>query len=141
MSRIAVFVVIAVIVLNAATALFAKSIPSKRLQNADNALTLIYVGAENCAPCDTWKRDHRDAFMDSPQFKKLKYKEVIAQDLKDVLSDKVWPAELRRYRDSAKRLMGAPSWLVVEDEQVIASIGGLSMWKKNVLPFLKNNIR
>lgn len=141
MSRFAVFAIIMVVVLNAATALFAKSIPSKRLQNADNTLTLIYVGAENCAPCDVWKRDHREAFMASPQFAKLKYHEVIAPDLKTVLTDETWPKDLRRYRDSAKRLMGAPSWLVVEDQQVIASIGGLSMWEKNVLPFLKNNIR
>lgn len=141
MSRIAVFVIIGIIVLNAASALFAKSIPSKRLQMSDNQLTLIYIGAENCAPCETWKREHRPAFVASPQFKKLTYKEVIAPALTEILSDDTWPAELRRYRDTAKRLMGAPSWLVVEDERVVASIGGLSMWKKNVLPFLENNIR
>ena len=52
MSRIAVFAILAVIVLNAATALFAKSVPSRRAQQAPEPLTVIYVGAEDCAPCE-----------------------------------------------------------------------------------------
>ncbi len=101
---------------------------------------VIYVGAENCAPCDDWTRDHKQAFVDSPQYEKLTYREVIAPSLKELLSDTAWPADLRRYRDGTKRLVGAPSWLVVENGQVIASTGGLSNWKKNVLPFLKINV-
>lgn len=140
MSRLAVFAVITLVVLNAASALFAHSVPNSRTQKFDRQFTIIYVGAKNCAPCEVWEREHKQTFMDSPQYGALNYREVIAPSLKDVLSDDVWPADLRRYRDGTRKLMGAPSWLVVEDEKVVAVTGGLSNWKKNVLPFLKINV-
>jgi len=141
MSRIAIIIVIAVVVMNAATALFAKSVPSKNPKYGDTNLTVIYVGAEDCAPCIIWKNEHREAFLASPQYAKITYHEVIAEKTADALTNKAWPKELRQYRDGTKRLFGAPSWLVVENHRVIASIGGLSNWKKHVFPFLQNSIR
>ena len=130
-----------IIVLNAAHRLVRQSVPSRRVQMTDNTLTVIYVGAEDCAPCLTWRRDHRDDFKASRIFPKIDYRELIADSTKNALADSNWPKELRRYRDSSKRLFGAPAWLIVENHQVIASVGGLSNWEKNVWPFLKNNVR
>ena len=44
-------------------------------------LTLVYVGAADCAPCQTWARDHRLALLASAQFMHVTYREVISPRL------------------------------------------------------------
>jgi hypothetical protein len=61
-------------------------------------LTLVYVGADNCAPCEIWQRNQGTAFRDSPEFHRLAYREVKSPNLFDALKDNSWPEELRGYR-------------------------------------------
>jgi hypothetical protein len=42
--------------------------PSVKLQKH---VTLVYVGAENCAPCDIWQRNQGTAFHGSAEFRRL----------------------------------------------------------------------
>lgn len=98
---------------------------------------LVYVGAEDCGPCKTWRRDHRPGFLASAEFGSLDYRELVAPRLKDLLEDETWPAELRAVRSAVTARPGAPQWLVVRDGRVAWSEAGLTAWRQAVWPAIR----
>jgi hypothetical protein len=101
------------------------------------AVLLLYVGAEDCGSCRAWRRDHRPAFLASIDQDRVSYREVVAPRLSQAFKEPMWPANLRSFRASAERVQGVPLWLVIRDDRVIASAGGLSLWRGRVLPLVK----
>ena len=102
---------------------------------------IVYVGADDCAPCRTWNRDHRPKFTNSPEFSRLVYREIKSPTLLDVLKDDFWPAELRDYRDTLGRAAGVPVWFVVVDGKIALTAGGVSQWEVAVLPKIRSLVR
>lgn len=100
-------------------------------------ITLVYVGAENCGPCDNWQRNQEIAFRNSPEFQRLAYREVKSPNLFDVLNDVYWPEDLRVYRQAISRSAGVPFWLVIADDQLILQGSGLTQWHNAILPKIK----
>jgi hypothetical protein len=112
--------------------------PSVKLQKH---VTLVYVGAENCAPCDIWQRNQGTAFHGSAEFRRLAYREVKSPSLFDVLKDNNWPEDLRVYRQAISPAAGVPLWLVIADDQLVMQSFGLAQWQETVLPKLKSLLR
>jgi hypothetical protein len=104
-------------------------------------LTVVYVGADNCAPCEIWQRNQGTAFRDSPEFHRLAYREVKSPSLFDVLKDNNWPEELRGYRQGIGEGAGVPLWLVIADDQIVMQSSGLTQWQEMVLPKIKSLLR
>ncbi len=104
-------------------------------------VTVLYVGAADCAPCRTWRRGAGAAFRASDAFARLTYREVEAPTLFDVMSDEVWPAELRAYRARIDATMGVPLWIVVADGVVAAQGYGASQWSDALLPAIRRLVR
>ena len=104
-------------------------------------VTLVYVGAENCAPCDNWQRNQGTAFRDSAEFHRLAYREVKSPSLLDVLKDDNWPADLRTYRQAIAQHAGVPLWLVITDNRLVLQGSGASQWQNTVLPRIKSLLR
>jgi hypothetical protein len=102
------------------------------------SLTLVYVGADGCAPCEVWQRDQATAFRDSPEFHRLIYREVKSPSLFDVLNDSNWPGELRVYRHAINEQAGVPLWLIIADDEIVMQSSGLSQWQGVVLPKIKS---
>lgn len=111
--------------------------PEKSAKN----VTLVYVGAEDCAPCGIWQRNQGTAFRDSSEFSRLTYREVKSPTLFDVLKDDNWPAELRVYRQAIGRGTGVPLWLVIADEKIVMQRSGLAQWQETVLPKVMSLLR
>jgi hypothetical protein len=109
--------------------------------NAAKEVTLVYVGAENCAPCDSWQRDQAGVLRDSSEFPRLAYREVKSPSLFDVLEDRNWPEDLRAYRQAIGKGAGVPLWLVIADNQLVLQSSGLSQWQAAVLPKIKSLLR
>src|SRR4051794_34705089 len=82
------------------------------------AVTLLYVGAEDCAPCRVWQRGLGASFRASPEFAALSYREVKSPTLHAVLDDTQWPADLQGYRQNLGPDVGVPLWLIIADERV-----------------------
>lgn len=95
---------------------------------------LLYVGAEDCAPCRAWQNAEGAAFLASADFRRIAYREVKSPHLHDLLKDEHWPAELRSYRDGLRRSDGVPLWLVVADHKIVEQRFGAAEWRANVLP-------
>jgi len=99
---------------------------------------LVYVGAENCAPCDSWQHNQGMVFRDSEEFSQLDYREVKSPNLFDVLKDNYWPEDLRVYRQAIRQSAGVPLWLVIADNHLVMQSSGLTQWQKAVLPKIKS---
>ena len=112
--------------------------PSVKIQKH---VTLVYVGAENCAPCDIWQRNQGTAFRDSSEFHRLTYREVKSPSLLDVMKDDNWPEDLRAYRQTIGQHAGVPLWLVIADDRLVLQGFGATQWQTAVLPKIKSLLR
>jgi len=104
-------------------------------------LLLIYVGAEDCAPCRAWQNGDGAEFRKSAEFARISYREVKSPHLHDVLRDEHWPEEIRAYRSYLKRSDGVPLWLIVSGNDVVAQRFGAAAWHGRVLPALRSHLR
>ncbi len=102
---------------------------------------LLYVGAEDCAPCRAWQNSDGAAFLASADFPRITYREVKSPHLHDVLNDENWPDEIRRYRSSLRRSDGVPLWLVVSDREIVEQRFGAAEWRASILPKIKSLLR
>jgi hypothetical protein len=107
----------------------------------DAGVMLLYVGAEDCAPCRAWQNGEGAAFLASAEFPRITYREVKAPHLHDILKDEHWPTEIRSYRDGLRRSDGVPLWLVVADHKIVKQRFGAAEWRASVLPIIKSLLR
>jgi hypothetical protein len=116
-------------------AALAASAPIERSPPRHRAdVTIIYVGADDCAPCRNWRREHWPRFRASAEFTRVRYREVTSPKLLDLLEDAHWPQELRVYRAALDRTAGVPLWLVVANDEVAVKARGLREWEEVALP-------
>jgi hypothetical protein len=107
-------------------------------QGSRPQVTVIYVGADDCAPCRIWRRERLPAFSNSAEFKRLTYREVTSPKLFDLLNDEHWPEDLREYRGSLDKSAGVPLWFIVADEKVTLTARGLREWGELAMPKLRS---
>src|SRR5579863_740349 len=102
---------------------------------------LVYVGAEDCAPCRSWHNGDGAVFLASEDFKRITYREVKSPRLDEILNDENWPDDLRRYRNHLRRSDGVPLWLVVSDHEIVTQRFGATEWRTKVLPTIQSLLR
>lgn len=110
------------------------------LAKKPDRLMLVYVGADDCAPCRIWQRDHAPTLRE-PSFARLIYREVKAPRLLDVMKDDYWPEDLRRLQTQLGPGAGVPLWLIIADGAIVGRGHGASEWSRTVLPILKSLVR
>ena len=102
---------------------------------------LIYVGAQDCAPCRAWRTGDGAAFLASAESAHVTYREVKSPHLEDVLTDENWPEDIRSYRNSIRQSDGVPLWLVVSDRRIVEQHFGTTAWQQRILPALRSYSR
>lgn len=117
------------------------ALPTKPPSSKPERLMLIYVGADDCAPCRTWRRDGAAALLAKPGFARLVYREVKSPSVRDVLKDEYWPDDLRGFRAQLGPGAGVPLWLVVADDTVVGHGYGMSEWRTTIAPKLESLLR
>jgi hypothetical protein len=100
-------------------------------------IMLLYVGAEDCAPCRAWELGDKVVFKASAEFPRVIYREVKSPTLFDVLKDENWADDLRGYRDQLGRDAGVPLWMVIVDNRVVQRAMGPAQWREDTLPTVK----
>jgi hypothetical protein len=101
-------------------------------------IVLLYVGAEDCAPCRAWQRDEKMVLQASAEFPRLVYREVKSPTLFDILKDENWPEDLREYRDQLRGDAGVPIWFVIADGRVVQRGMGPAQWRNEVFPKIRS---
>jgi hypothetical protein len=104
-------------------------------------VTLLYVGADDCAPCRAWRGGDGAAFLASTEFAGITYREVRSPHLDDVLSDAYWPDDIRAYRSRIRRSDGVPLWLVIADHALVEQQFGTTAWQERILPAVRSYLR
>jgi hypothetical protein len=112
-----------------------------RRDNYQADVTLLYVGAEDCAPCRAWRQKDGADFFASDEFSRITYREVRSSRLEDVLNDENWPQDIRDYRSSIRRNDGVPLWLIISNRAVVEHQFGTTAWHECVLPSLRSYLR
>ena len=105
------------------------------------AIMLLYVGADDCAPCRAWQKEDGASFLASAAFPRIQYREIKSPHLVDVLNDDNWPEDLRIYRSQLKRSDGVPLWLVVSGHTIVERRSGAAAWRENILPKIRGLLR
>jgi len=103
----------------------------------NSPITVVYVGAQDCGPCRAWRRDERPSFIKSREFSALRYREVIATQLRDLLAEPQWPADLAGLRERVRQQPGAPQWFVLREGEVVAWQAGASAWRRAIWPAIR----
>lgn len=101
-------------------------------------ITLLYVGADDCAPCRAWRAGDGASFLTSAEFPRIRYREIKAPHLSDVLADHNWPVDLRSYRSRIARGDGVPLWLIVSGDEIVAQGFGATAWRDSILPKIRS---
>jgi hypothetical protein len=125
----------------AAAAIAAATLAAKAPPPRASDLLLIYVGAEDCAPCRAWQNGDGAEFRKSSEFARIGYREVKSPRLYDLLEDEHWPEEIRAWRSRLKRSDGVPLWLIVSGNDVLVQRHGLAAWQASVMPTLRSHLR
>ena len=102
---------------------------------------VLYIGADDCAPCRTWHSQHEPAFQASSAFQRIEYRQVRSPTLFSLLKDEYWPEALRGYRAQIEPGTGVPLWFVVADDRVVLKSAGISQWDAKVLPAIRALVR
>lgn len=104
-------------------------------------MLVLYIGADDCAPCRTWHSQHEPAFRTSSAFSRIEYRQVRSPTLFALLKDEYWPQALRGYRTQIEPGSGVPLWFVVADDRVVLKSAGISQWDAKVLPTIRALVR
>ena len=123
----------------AVIAILVMAVWGRPLRPAD--VTLIYVGAQDCAPCRAWQNGEGAAFLASAESAHITYREVKSPHLEDVLRDENWPDDIRDYRNNIRRSDGVPLWLVVSGRRIVEQQFGATAWQRHILPTLRSYSR
>jgi hypothetical protein len=115
--------------------------PQRPVPKARTSVTLVYVGAEDCAPCREWQGGEGKRLLEASRFPQLTYREVKSPTLREVLKDEHWPEDLRGYRDRLGAGAGVPLWLVISGDELVERAFGASQWHARVLPRLRRLLR
>ena len=102
---------------------------------------LVYVGASDCAPCRIWQQGDGLRFRQSAEYARVHYREVKSPTLRTVLEPEHWPEDLRQFRNRLGSRPGAPLWLLVLDDRVVAQAFGTSQWRETMLPQVRSLVR
>jgi hypothetical protein len=84
-----------------------------------------------------WRLKHRPQFLDSGEFSRLRYREIVAPRLRDLLAEHDWPSDLTQIRDQVRSRPGAPQWFVLRDGKTVVWEAGLSAWLSRVWPTIR----
>lgn len=107
----------------------------------DAQIMLLYVGADDCAPCRAWQNGEGATFLASADFPRITYREVKSRHLRDVLKDENWPEEIRSFRGSLRRSDGVPLWLVISNNEILEQRFGAAAWRASILPKIESLLR
>jgi hypothetical protein len=104
---------------------------------ADGAWQLLYVGAEDCAPCRSWRAAHWDAVRAAHPPNRVRFVELRARRSAEVLDDALWAESLRPHRDAIPREAGLPYWVLSRGADEALDAWGLRGWDGIMAPALR----
>ena len=130
-SRLALAIFIVTAAALAAYHLHATSVSAR---HHPQRIMLVYVGAEDCAPCRSWERSAEPAFRASMLSSRITYRVVKSPTLFAVLADENWPDDLKPLRAQLRPEAGVPLWMIIADDRLLTQAFGETQWRESIMP-------
>jgi hypothetical protein len=113
----------------------AGSLPLPATVEASAATMIIYVHADDCAPCHIFQAQDWPQFKASPVSRAVHFVRTTAPKTTQAYQVKYWPSEARPFH-SAVKVPIVPSFILVRQRQVVLVGNGIVGWRNQVLPQL-----
>ena len=97
---------------------------------AASDIDVIYIGGQDCPPCQRWRSTHHNRWLASSDFQKVDWFEIEPVHLKDAYDERNWPRALRPVLAQIPRKSGTPRFLIVSSGQIVSNQLGISSWQK-----------
>lgn len=97
------------------------------------ALMIIYVYADDCAPCQIFAAQDWPQFKASPVSRAVHFVRTTAPKTTQAYQSRYWPSEARPFL-SAVKVPIVPSFILVRQRQVVLVGNGIVGWRNQVLP-------
>lgn len=101
---------------------------ASRATHTSADLQLIYIGGQDCPPCQRWRASSLPRWLASPEFQKVNYFEIEPITLKEAYDERSWPRGLRPILAQIPRRSGTPRFLIVRDGRIVSNQLGVSAW-------------
>jgi hypothetical protein len=99
---------------------------------AAGPLQVIYVGGQDCGPCQRWHATYEGKWRASPEYRRVEWYEVEPAHLREAYQERHWPEALRPVLAQVPRKSGTPRFLIVEDGRVVSNEFGVSKWRNTM---------
>jgi hypothetical protein len=92
-------------------------------------IQVVYVGGLDCPYCTVWKKQYKEAWVDSPYFKQVQWIEVDVPHLREAYQERYWQGTLEPIREQLPKKSGTPRFIVVRDGKVVSNELGVNKWE------------
>lgn len=106
-------------------------------------ITLTYVGAPDCPQCRYWYADARGPWLASPERARVNFIERDVPSLRHIGLASAWPADIRWLHGEMRQRnirIGAPAFVISEDQDFVAGASGFNAWARVILPTLRERL-
>ena len=98
---------------------------------------VIYIGGQDCPPCQQWRANAHPRWLASSEFQKVSYFEIEPINLSDAYDERSWPRALRAVLAQVPRKSGTPRFLIVQEGRIVSNQLGLSAWASTLADLKK----
>jgi hypothetical protein len=88
--------------------------------HAGEPLTVIYVGAKDCPPCQRFDRWYKQAFVFDVVAKGMNFREIKVETLRDIRQASAWPNDLKWLLTSLGSEAGVPWFFTVDGHRLVS---------------------
>ncbi len=103
---------------------------------AANSVMIVYIAADDCAPCRVFAAEDWPKFEASREFRLVRFHKTSAPKTTQAYQLKYWPAEARPYA-AAVKVPIVPSFVLVNNGAVVLVGSGIVGWRNQVLPQIR----
>jgi hypothetical protein len=111
------------------------------LAEAADEIAVVYLGTNDCPYCQHWearaKGELKEELQASPRGRAVRYYEVKGETLRQPISERHYPDELKWLGQKMGPLRGVPRFLLLVDGKVAWSVIGTNDYEKVFLPALR----
>jgi hypothetical protein len=86
----------------------------------DDALTVVYLGAKDCRPCQEFDRSAKATFRQKVADKGMNFREFKVDSLRYIRQASAWPSDLQWLRESLVSESGAPWFFTVQGQTLVS---------------------
>ena len=108
---------------------------------AADEIAVVYLGTNDCPYCQHWearpKVELREELRATPQGRAVRYYEVKGETLRQPISEKHYPPELKWLGQQLGPLRGVPRFILLINGKVAWSVAGTNDYEKVFLPALR----